>query len=143
MSGEFCDTNVLIYAYDDDAGEKRERARALVERLWRSGDGMLSIQVLQELFVNLTRKLHPPMSIQDARARVASLATWRVIAPSADDVLDAIDGASRWQLSFWDAMILTAAKKGQTDVLWSEDLSHGQSYDGVVVRNPFRDAPVA
>ncbi len=138
MSGEFCDTNVIVYAYDTSAGDKRTRARQLLERLWHSGDGVLSIQVLQELFVTLTRKLGPPLPGADARAIINDLATWRTVEPTPTDVLEAIDAALNWQLAFWDAMIVTAARKARADVLWSEDLNDGQAFGGTVVRNPFR-----
>ena len=68
MSAEFCDTNVLVYAFDRMAGRKRERARELLERLWRTNNGVLSVQVLQELFVTLTRKVARPLSAHQARA---------------------------------------------------------------------------
>ena len=138
MSAEFCDTNVLVYAYDVAAGSKRARAKTLVERLWQSGEGVVSIQVLQELFVTLTRKLSPPLSIADARNIVSDLATWRVVEPTSQDVLDAIDAATAWQIAFWDAMLVTTARKARADVLWSEDLNDGQMFDSTQVRNPFR-----
>jgi len=137
MSGEFCDTNVLVYAYDRSAKDKRREAMRLVDRLWDSGTGVLSIQVLQEMFVSLTRKVSHPLSVPDARSVVADMATWRVIEPTRQDVLTAIDVAARWQISFWDAMVIAAAIKAETSVLWSEDLNAGQTYDGLVVRNPF------
>ena len=135
--GEFCDTNVIVYAYDMSAGEKRQRARALVERLWSSGNGMLSVQVMQELFVSLTRKTSPPLQPSRARTILEDLATWKVVEPSSHDVLEAVDISIRWQLSFWDAMIIAAARKGGARVVWSEDMKDGESYDGVLVRNPF------
>jgi len=138
MKGEFCDTNVLVYAYDTTAGAKREQARRLLERLWETGAGVVSVQVLQELFVTLTRKLPQPLPIHEARAVVADMATWEVIAPDAADVLEAIDGTGRWQVAFWDAMILLAAKRAGATVIWSEDLNDGQAYDDITVRNPFR-----
>ena len=138
MRAEFCDTNVFVYAYDTTAGTKRSAAKRLLERLWGSGEGVVSVQVLQELYVTLTRKAAPPLASADARALVQDLATWRVIEPSRRDVLEAIDGAQRWRTSFWDAMILTAASKAGAAVVWSEDLNDGQSYDGTTVRNPFR-----
>jgi predicted nucleic acid-binding protein len=136
MSVEFCDTNILVYAYDRSAGTKRDLARELLERLWRDESGAVSIQVLQELFVTLTRKIAAPVETRIARGIVADLATWRVIEPRAADVLAAIDAMPRWQMSFWDAMILTAAERAGARVLWSEDLASGQAYDGVTVRNP-------
>jgi predicted nucleic acid-binding protein len=142
MSAEFCDTNVLVYAYDRSAGIKGETARQLLARFWTLGEVAVSIQVLQELFVTLTRKSAPPLSSAVVRGIVADLAAWQVIEPSCGDVLDAIDAAMRWQVSFWDAMLLTTAKKAEASVLWSEDLNDGQDYDGVVVRNPFRGQPI-
>jgi predicted nucleic acid-binding protein len=137
MSAEFCDTNVMVYANDATAGVRHHQAKQLLQRLWVSGDGVLSIQVLQELFVALTRKIPHRLSIPAAREIVADMSTWRVIEPTRGDVLEAIDATVRWQLSFWDAMVLTAAKKAQASTLWSEDLNDGQSYDGTVVHNPF------
>lgn len=138
MSVEFCDTNILVYAYDVAAGAKRESARNLLSRLWTSGDGAVSVQVLQELFVALTRKIPQPLSLDEARRIIADTATWRVIEPARADVLAAIDGMARWQVSFWDAMILTAALRAGAGTVWSEDLNDGQSYDGTIIRNPFR-----
>lgn len=135
---EFCDTNVLVYAYDETAGPKHHRARELVDRLWPAGHGVVSIQVLQELYVTLTGKVRPPLPAAAARAIVADLARWRVVEPGHRDVLDAIDGSARWRISFWDAMLLTMASKAGARVLWSEDLQNGRTYDGVLVRNPFR-----
>ena len=140
MSVEFVDTTILVYAHDVSAGEKRTRARQLVDGLLTTNSGAVSIQVLQELFVTLTRKIPQPLSVDEARAIVADLASWRVMEPTRQDVLGAIDAALRWQVSFWDAMILHAASKAQATVVWSEDLSDGQRYGAVVVRNPFRTA---
>ncbi|TAK34307.1 MAG: PIN domain-containing protein [Chloroflexota bacterium] len=138
MSVEFCDTKVIVYAYDLSAGAKRTQSLKLLRHLWKSGDGALSMQVLQETFVTLTRKAVPPLAPLDARAIVSDLSTWKVIEPGRQDILDAIDGALRWRVSFWDAMVLTAARKADAAVIWSEDLGDGQRYDGIVVRNPFR-----
>jgi predicted nucleic acid-binding protein len=138
MSVEFCDSNILVYAYDRTAGAKRDLARELVERLWREDSGAVSVQVLQEVFVTLTRKIGAPVDARVARGIVADLATWRVVEPRAADVLSAIDAAERWQVSFWDAMIITSAERAGARVVWSEDLADGQAYDGVTVRNPLR-----
>ena len=140
MSGEFCHTNVIVYAYDSSAGAKREQAMRLMNRLWETRTGILSVQVLQELFVTLTRKVAQPLPLSQARQLVSDLATWPVLAPDSADVLEAIDGTARWQISFWDAMLVTAARKAGANLIWSEDLNDGQQYDGVTVRNPFRAA---
>jgi predicted nucleic acid-binding protein len=141
MSAEFCDTNVFVYAYDVSAGAKRDQARHLLERLWASGDGVVSVQVLQELYVTLTRKVTPPLAPPEARALVQDITTWQVVEPGRHDVLAAIDAAQRWRISFWDAMILTAASRAGAAIVWSEDLSDHQTYDGTLVRNPFRSTP--
>jgi predicted nucleic acid-binding protein len=140
MSAEFCDTNVFVYAYDVTAGRKQDQAFSLLARLWESGEGVISIQVLQELFVTLTSKIPQPLSVQDARSVVSDMGAWRTIEPGHRDVLDAIDGATRWQVSFWDAMILTTAIRAGARTVWSEDLNEGQAYDGTVVHNPFSSA---
>ena len=139
MSVEFCDTNVVVYAYDTSAGAKHDQARRLLERLWLEGVGAVSVQVLQELFVTLTRKIPQPLSAHNARAIIADLATWPVVTPTSSEVLAAIDATVNWKLSFWDAMILVAAQRCGAAVVWSEDLNAGQMFDTMTLRNPFAD----
>jgi predicted nucleic acid-binding protein len=91
MSVEFCDTNVFVYAYHPEVSFKQSQALGIVERLWESGEGALSVQILQEFFVVATRKLSLPMTHEVARDRVQSLTSWRLFAPAAGDVLEAID----------------------------------------------------
>lgn len=134
---EFVDTNVLVYAYDTSAGSKRTRASDLLARLWSNRSGSLSIQVLQEFYVAVTRKIPRPLAHPDARSVIEQLAHWRVHAPGSMDVLRAIDLQTLHRLSFWDAMILQSAASLECARLWSEDMSHGQSYCGVSVENPF------
>jgi predicted nucleic acid-binding protein len=94
--------------------------------------------VLQEVYVNLTRKLRPASSPTDTRAIIGDLATWRtIVEPTRGDVLEAAERSELWGISFWDAMILVAARRAGASIVWSEDLSDGQSYGGVVVRSPF------
>lgn len=143
MSGDtselvFVDTNVLVYAYDLSAGEKHERARELVEELWRTRQGCISVQVLQEFFVNVTRKIPNPLALSTAREIVHDLARWKTHAPDERSVLAAIDLHERASLSFWDAMILRSAASLGCGTLYTEDLNAGQNYDGVVVKNPFK-----
>ena len=134
---QFVDANVLIYAHDLTAGTKRERARALVADLWRSELGCVSVQVLQEFYVNVTRKLAAPLSPDAAAKVIADLAAWQVHQPTADDILDAIRLQTRHKISFWDAMVIASAQALRCGIIWSEDLNHGQRYDTVTVRNPF------
>jgi predicted nucleic acid-binding protein len=136
---QFVDTNVLIYAHDRSAGTKYERARALLTELWESGDGCLSIQVLQEFYVSITRKVARPLSPDAARQIVADLGRWRIHSPTVDDVLNAIALQKRYVLSFWDAMVLASAIQMGCPVLWSEDLNDGQEYDSTRIVNPFQN----
>ncbi|MDY7093592.1 MAG: PIN domain-containing protein [Acidobacteriota bacterium] len=136
---ELVDTNVLVYQYDESAAEKKGRAFDLVDRLWSERTGALSIQVLQEFFVTVTRKVPRPVSATTARELLSSFSTWHVHRPETSDVLAAVDLQQRYQTSFWDAMILRSAQALGCRILWTEDLNSGQSYDGVIVRNPFAD----
>ena len=133
----FIDTNILVYAYDHGAGVKHERASDLIRNLWTDGNGILSTQVLQEFYVNVRRKASRPISIEDARALVADYLSWEPITNDGSSVLDAIDAEQRYQLSFWDALIVVAAQKGGASVIYSEDFNHGQTFDTVEVLNPF------
>lgn len=136
---EFVDTNVLIYAYDRTAGDRHMRAKLLVAELWKSRRGCLSVQVLQEFYVVGVRKLTQTAS-SELRLILNDLALWRVHAPDTSDVLAAADLHQRYQVSFWDAMVLQSAARLTCAVVWSEDLNPGQSYQGVRVLNPFATA---
>lgn len=136
---EFVDTNVLVYAHARDAGGKHSRARELVERLWAERRGALSVQILQELFVTLTRTIPRPLEGGAARRLIADLALWSVHEPTASDVVAAIDLHRQAKIAFWDAMVANSASRLGCAVLWSEDLNAGQRYAGVLVQNPFAD----
>ena len=134
---QFVDTNILIYAHDTSAGQKHSRAKELLRDLWQSGEGCLSIQVLQEFYVNVTQKVAKPLSAEAAAQIIADLSAWEVHCPSMEDVLDAIRLQNRYQLSFWDAMIVASALQMGCQLLWSEDLNPGQVYGRVEVQSPF------
>jgi predicted nucleic acid-binding protein len=124
-----------------DAGRKRDVAQALLRDLWFARTGVLSVQVLHEFYVNVTRKIRTPVSKAEARAVVGTYIAW-CVQPETGDV----DGAFRIEdeagISFWDALIVaTAARSGATRVL-SEDLNPGQIISGVTMVNPFA-APAA
>jgi predicted nucleic acid-binding protein len=131
----FVDTNLFVYAYDESAGRKRVVARDLISGLWESRSGCASVQVLQELFVNLTHKVPKPLSAREAAALIEDLSAWTLHSPGVRDVLYAIELHERMDVSFWDAMILTSANSLGCRVLYSEDLSAGQRYDGVLVED--------
>jgi len=137
MSGEFVDTNVLLYAHDLSAGPKRAAAVALLTRLIDQQLGMLSTQVLMEFFVSATRKLPPRLDEGTAAEIVGDFGTWPVFTPGVLDILAATKLAHRYEIHFWDALIVQGAISLGADVIWSEDLNAGQRYAGVTVRNPF------
>ena len=136
----FLDTNILIYAYDVSAGKKHEMAKMILMDLWSSGKGVLSIQVLQEFFVNITKKVSKPLDIKTAKDIIKDLLKWDVVMIDGESLLEAVEIHIRHQYSFWDSMILKAAQKGGAVLLLSEDLKHGQTIDGVKIKNPFTDS---
>jgi predicted nucleic acid-binding protein len=136
ISLQFVDTNILIYSYDTEGGDKFEAANHLLKSLWKQKNGCISMQVLQEFYVNITRKTRKPLSTEAARLAVIDFSQWKVHRPEVDDVLAAIDIEQRFQISFWDALVIRSAQRLGCKTLWSEDLSAGQDYDGVVVKNP-------
>lgn len=137
MNAEFVDSNILVYAHDPTTPTKHERARSLVERLWHERTGRISIQVMQEFFWIVTRKIPSPLPRKTALAILADLSLWPVYSPVAGDVLAAGELSGEIQVSFWDAMLLVAAKASGARRFWSEDLTHGQIVEGIEISNPF------
>lgn len=133
----FFDTNILVYSDDKRAGAKQSRAIDLVAEHRRDGTGVVSLQVLQEYFVTVTRKLNVDSSL--ARRKVEILSEFDLIAPGVADVLAAIDLHRLHGFSFWDALVVCAAKQAGCRVLLSEDFQDGREIDGLRVLNPFRD----
>ena len=133
----FVDTNILMYAHDVSAGAKHERAKALVEELWRDRKGVVSTQVLQELAVNLRRKARRALDAKATREIITDYLTCQIVVNGTESILEALDIESRYQISFWDALVIQAAQAAGADVLYSEDLSHGQVFGAARVVNPF------
>jgi predicted nucleic acid-binding protein len=134
----FLDTNVVVYAYDESEPEKRALARAL---LGGTSDVLVvSLQVLQEAYVALTR-LAVPLAPDDAERAVRLLAELELVRPDETLLFDGIRTSQRFGISFWDGLILASARQARVDKLLGEDLDQGQDYDGVVVVNPFAARP--
>jgi predicted nucleic acid-binding protein len=132
----FVDTNVLIYAHDVDARKKHEIARGILRQLWSERSGVLSPQVLQEFYVNVTRKIASPLSKPSARAVVDSYVVWCVDTTPAD-ISMAFRIEDEAGIGFWDALIVAAARKAGSERLLTEDLNSGQIIAGVRIENPF------
>ncbi len=131
----FVDTNVFVYRRHAEAGAKQVRAAAIVERLWRGGDGRTSIQVLQEYYHVATRKLLMPQ--EEIRQSVLRLFAWKPVVPDHETFRQAWAIQDRYQLSFWDALVVAAAQAADCSHLLTEELQDGQKLDGLVVSNPF------
>ena len=132
----FFDTNILVYTDDKSATTKRRRALDLLAEHRRAGTGVVSLQVLQEYFVTVTRKLHVDARI--ARRKVELLAEFDVAQLEVADILAAIDLHRLHSFSFWDALVLRAAKQTGCGVLFTEEMQEAREVDGVRIVNPFR-----
>ena len=138
MTGKvFVDSNVLVYAHDADSGSKHERAKQCIVQLWETGTGYLSTQVLQEFYVNVTRKIKKPLAPSEARAIVRDFSLWVRSFLTPATVVRASEISETWQISFWDGMIVAAAEQDGVAELLSENISHGQTIAGVRISNPF------
>lgn len=132
----FVDTNILIYAHDVDAGPKQRIAELALRELWNHQTGVLSPQVLQEFYVNATRKGLRPLLRNEARAVVATYSAWCIDISQAD-LFTAFRIEDQVKISFWDALIISAAVKAGATTVLSEDLNAGKEIAGVRVLNPF------
>ena len=137
----FVDTDVLVYARDTSEPDKHSRAAAWMEHLWRTQSGRTSVQVLNEYYVTVTRKLSPGLDPTIARDDVRDLGAWRPIATDRATIEMAWDLEDRFSLSWRDSLIVASAIELGCDRLLTEDLQDGQEFNRLVVTNPFRHAP--
>jgi predicted nucleic acid-binding protein len=135
----FVDSNVLLYALDKADPHKQQSARNWRAELWKNRRGRLSYQVLGEFYVNALRIL--PKARDDARAEVRDLLAWNPVVKDAALIEHAWKLQDRYQLSYWDALIVAAAKKSSCAYLLTEDMQAGQRLDGLLVVNPFATGP--
>lgn len=133
----FFDTNVLVYAFDADAPAKRKKAAHVLSERAAAGEVLISTQVLQEFYVVATRKLAQPLAEEAALVATRELTAFPMVNVDANLVLAAIHFSQEHRISFWDALIVAAARSGGVSILYSEDFSDGQRFAGVTVRNPF------
>ena len=138
MSAEsfFIDTNILVYLFDADSPDKQARARSVFKEV--SDNAIVSVQVLGEFHVATTRKLEKPLSRDQAQAAVKALCELQVRPLHAGLVRAAIRRSAASQLSYWDALIVETAIEAEATVLLTEDMQHGQRFDGLRVVDPFR-----
>ena len=133
----FVDSNILIYAYDLDAGERRQQAVECLDRLWNNQAGRLSTQVLQEFYATVTQKIRTPLVRARARQVIRNYAAWVTSYITPETIVRASEISEVWQISFWDGLIVAAAEEAGASELLSEDLNHGQLIVGIRIVNPF------
>ena len=133
----FVDTNVLVYAHNTSEAARQPIAAQLLDDLWRTRDGLLSTQVLTEFYAVVTRKFDPPMPRREARALIDAYAAWPLVQVDAPLIVAASALEEQHSFSFWDALIVEAARRGGATRLVSEDLQHGRRIAGLVIANPF------
>ena len=137
----FVDTNVLVYRRDAGQGEKQVQAASWMEHLWMTRSGRLSYQVLQEFYVTVTSKLQPGLDVESARDDVRALMAWHPVAVDAGVLEGAWVHQDRYGLSWWDALIVSAAQVANCRYLLTEELQDGQELGEVQVVSPFRHSP--
>jgi predicted nucleic acid-binding protein len=134
----FVDTNVLVYAHDLDAGEKQPIAIEIISDLWESGNGVISTQVLQELYVTLTKKVPSPPNKSQVRRILNNYLAWELAVNNGETILQASEIEETYNISFWDAMVVSAAYSKNAAIILTEDLSAGLLIEGIRIVNPFR-----
>lgn len=133
----FVDTNLLVYAYDSSAGKKWKTSLEVLSLLWTHRTGVISTQVIQELFVSLTQKVKNPILPEMAKEIISDLVQWPLVVNDGKNILRAIDLQIKYHLSFWDSLILQAAITSKSEFLLSEDFQNGQVIESVTIVNPF------
>lgn len=133
----FVDTNILIYAHDTDAGLKHDMAVSIMRDLWEEETGLISTQVIQEFYVNVTRKISSPLTQARARGIIVNYFSWHVEPIEPDTILAASEIEERHTLSFWDSLIIATACQAKAKKLLTEDLNPGQFIEGILIENPF------
>jgi predicted nucleic acid-binding protein len=134
---DFFDTNVLVYAYDHSEPHKRRRALDLLVTAMERESGVLSAQVLGEFFTTVTRRIPDPLSIDEAEEVIRQVTILPVMDLDLALVHRAVGTSRRYHISYWDALIIAAAERAGCLRIFSEDLNSGQSYNGILIENPF------
>jgi predicted nucleic acid-binding protein len=138
MNGRvFLDANILIYAHDRDAGEKHAIALEIVKDLWEKREGVLSNQILQELYVGLTKKILKTIARSEARELLRAYICWSIKEITPLSIIRATEIEEKYGISFWDALVIVAAYEAKCEKILTEDLNSGQVIEGVLIENPF------
>ena len=134
------DTNILLYAYDLGEPEKQSQAVAVLDHLATLRLGVLTPQVLAEFFVNATRKLERPLTVEEVYDRIQNyLLSWEILDLSGSIILEAVRGVRTYQMAYWDAQIWASARLHQIPLIFTEDFNVGAVIEGVRFVNPFEE----
>ena len=133
----FVDTNILIYAHDIDSGLKHDTAVKVITDLWERANGILSNQVLQEFYIVVTKKMPNPTSLPEARAIIKNYLKWQIEENNSNSILRASEVQEKHNISFWDALIVTAAEQAGAAKILTEDMNSGQTIESILIENPF------
>ena len=133
----FLDTNILIYAHDIDAGEKHEISLEIVKNLWETKTGVLSNQVLQEFYINVTKKIPRRLTPLETRDIIRSYVCWNIKEITPMSIIRASEIEEKNSISFWDALVVVAAYEAGVIKILTEDMNSGQLIEGVLIENPF------
>lgn len=136
---DFFDTNVLVYAISDNEPEKQAQARVLLTAAIENNTGTISAQVLGEFFtISISpRRVQPPLTPAEARSVIEQVSVLSVVALDLELVRRAVHTSQRYQISYWDSLIIAAAERAGCARVFTEDLNSGQTYHGIVAINPF------
>ncbi|MBI3606254.1 MAG: PIN domain-containing protein [Nitrospirae bacterium] len=132
----FLDANILVYCFDSSDRVKKEKATQILENLWETSNGVLSLQVLNEFFVTVTAKLPEKMDFNSAKAAILDLFSWNIYMEDRSSLEKTLEIVQKYHLSFWDANIISSAILSQCHKIYSEDLRHDQVIEGVQIINP-------
>lgn len=138
MGGDFIDSNVFVYLFDETDGRKRGRAEQIVESVLQTNSAVISFQVVQETLNVVTRKLATPMTAEDAKRFLENVLAPLFRVPASISLYNrALDVQARYRYGFYDSLIVAAALDAGCDRLYSEDLQGGQRIEGLQIENPF------
>ena len=133
----FVDTNILIYAHDINSGLKHDTAVKVITDLWERANGILSNQVLQEFYIVVTKKMPKPTSLPEARVIIKNYLKWQIEENNSNSILRASEIQEKHNISFWDALIVTAAEQAGAAKILTEDMNSGQTIESILIENPF------
>ncbi len=133
----FIDTNILVYAHDKSDRKKRETSQQIIFDGMKKENVIVSTQVFSEFFVTVTQKIREPLSVDLAKKELLLLSHFQMVEIDLSMILEAIDLKTEHRISYWDGLIICAAKYGECSHILSEDMQHGQSFGNLTVINPY------